>query len=250
VGIGLCGSHGVTRGLPFDVLGLLAAAEVARQSVGAERVEVLIADTHARAAGHPPRLVAFAANRVLALLGRLAQLGWTTLRPLRASTLACEPAWVRARHAFEQAGLPTYAAMQFADMRVLRGRGPLLKVGWRMGARSRSCERAFDELYSAHVAADVSFAYTRAAPTLDVRRPRASPYVVRDPAVRLLLEASDRPWQKIEAADRRAADRTVAHVEAILALLAAGTALPNLGLSEWTRILSAPPTTSSLEKHR
>lgn len=201
-GVGLCSLDGVSRDVPFDLLGLLLPAEAVRRAVDAPELTVLLADAHALAVGMPERDVAEQVKRLTRALEGLRRLpALSHLDIVLASQLHRGAAW-RAAHRRVVAALPPdsspYLAQQLADVSCLRAGRSLVKVGWALADEGHSDERAFDDAFRAYVGEDVSFVYTRPGRCVHPRRFLAVPYVTTDPSARLCLrpdEAVGRKWR-------------------------------------------------------
>lgn len=216
LGIGLSTQRTLSRGLPFDVLGMLLPAEQLRRAVGAERVVVLVADRHAVSNGFAPAHVEHCRAQVVALLARVRQALRLKLDIVSAEVMHRDPVY-RAVHAevCRRAGTGEhpYVTLEAADTEYLRRlHGSIVKLGWSLGRSpmpgSVLDERMFDARFREWVGRPVGFVYARAGRTLDPARLHAPPYVVVDPARRLLLA----PDEDIEGKLRAFSDGAPTHV--------------------------------------
>lgn len=216
VGIGLSAPRELSRALPFDALGMLLAAEQARRAVGAETMTVLIADAHALTNGHSPDVVAQCASAHQRILGRVIErLAWSHVQLVRARELHALELHARV-HAEIRRAAPSdehpYVTRELADIEYFaRTGGGILKVGWALSARSLSVrdERAFDERFRRCVGAHVPFVYCKAGRTLDDRRRKAPPYLLRDPSRRVCLASGERVHDKLARASAHVSSSTL-----------------------------------------
>ena len=216
VGIGLSAPHELSRALPVDMLGMLFAAEQARRAVGASEMTLLLADAHALSNGHSPNAVAECARAHEFILGRvLGRLGWRHVRFVRAQELHGLDAHARVHAAIRRVAPRDehpYVTRELADIEYFArsGRG-ILKVGWALSATALNArdERAFDERFRRWVGLHVPFVYCKAGRTLDDRRRKAPPYLVRDPARRVCLNRNERVREKLEQASVHVSSSTL-----------------------------------------
>jgi hypothetical protein len=98
-----------------------------------------------------------------------------------------------------------------------------VKLGWALGglnARPARDERFFDARHRDWVNSNVGFMYCPAGRTLDDKRPNAAPYLVIDPARRLLLSPDEPIEDKLAAAaqtSERAKRAVRSHMRRIVA---------------------------------
>ena len=216
VGIGLSSPRELSRALPVDALGMLFAAEQARRAVGAGTMTVLIADAHALTNGHSPDVVAACTEAHQRTLGRvLDRLAWSHVQVVRARELHALESHARV-HAEIRRAAPNdehpYVTRELADIEYFaRTGGGVLKVGWALGASSPSArdERAFDERFRRWVGSHVPFVYCKAGRTLDDRRRKAPPYLVRDPSRRVCLSPGERVREKLARASGQVSSSTL-----------------------------------------
>lgn len=216
LGLGLSGHHELSLGLPFDTLGMLFAAEQARRALRAQHTIVLIADSHASCNGHEAGLVAKTARAHEAVLHRVVQrLGWHHVRVVRARDLHALDAHVQLhdhiRRMAPQDAHP-YVTREIADIEFFaRHSGGILKVGWALQTNEGGAwdERAFDDRFRRWVGGHVGFVYCKAGRTLDDRRRKAAPYLLRDPARRVCLAPGERVREKLERASVHASVATL-----------------------------------------
>jgi hypothetical protein len=194
-GIGVAGRQ-LSRGLPIDVAALLLAQEMVRRELGLARSEVLIADENAIGAGLPPidvRRVAVRTRRAVAGLIEALDLSASVIV---ASDLA-RPEERRSLAAKLDPDRP-YVGLQLAQVEAMRRRGASIKLGWTLGRRGFD-ETSFDRHYRREVGRPITTVYTVPGRRLDVRRPRACPYVCSDPDRRILVDTG-RPAREVLAA--------------------------------------------------
>lgn len=206
LGIGISSPRALTRGVPFDVLGMLLPAESLRKAADAAHVVALIADRHALKNGFPAPQVARRTREIEATLRAVGRALGMPLELVRASELHGQREYrllqqrIRARAPSHE---HPYVTLEVADTEYLRSAyGSIVKLGWALGgprAKAVLDERFFDVRHRAWVNSDVGFAYSPAGRTLDERRPHAAPYIVLDPARRLLLRPDEPIEHKLEA---------------------------------------------------
>lgn len=195
LGIGLSSRHTLSQGLPFDVLGMLLAAEQLRRAAKAERVVALIADRHALTNGFASHQIEARACEVQRRLRAVRDALGLRLEILRADTLhRTRDHQSIVRDLQRRAGpVHPYVKLEVADTEYLRRNNrAIVKLGWALDAGGRGAadaldERHFDERFREWIGSDIGFAYVRPGRTLDLRRPTAAPYLVLDAGHRLLL---------------------------------------------------------------
>lgn len=215
LGLGLCSHRALSLALPFDALGMLFAAEKARRAIGADQTIVLIADAHASCNGLDARAIARTAIAHEQVLGHiLSRLGWHHVTVLRAGELHTVAAYTQLHEQVRRAApsdAHPYVTREVTDIAYLsRVSGGILKVGWALHAQAAGWdERAFDECFRRWVGGHVGFVYCKAGRTLDDRRCKTVPYLVRDPARRVCLAHGERVREKLERASAHASPSTL-----------------------------------------
>ena len=181
-------------GLPVDVLILVFAQEMVRRELGLSTSSILIADSNACNAGVPRldvhRAASLAQSPLEALVGRFG----FPVDIRRSSSLAPAADVERRQQALEIEN--GYVAQQLVQTEIMRERGATVKVGWALSACTYD-ETYFDRLYRDRFGDGVSFAYTIGGRTLNPQRPRACPYLCREPADRLLLGTRENAVRKL-----------------------------------------------------
>lgn len=206
LGIGLSSMQTLTAGLPFDVLGMLLAAEQLRRAAGADRVVALIADRHALTNGFSGSQVEALACAVQEQLSKVRDALALPLEIMRADALhRTRDHQQILRDVQRLAGAEhPYVKLEVADTEALRRRNrSILKLGWSLDARHGGSsgaldERYFDARFRDWIGTDVGFAYVRPGRTLDPSRPVAAPYLVLDASRRVLLSPSELNGHKLE----------------------------------------------------
>jgi hypothetical protein len=192
-GVGVAADD-ASHGLPVDVLILMFAQEMVRRELGLPKSSILIADSNACNAGVPRLDVHRAASLAQAPLEALIERFGFPIDVRRSSALA--PAkTVEAR----QAALSIengYVAQQLVQTDIMRERGAGVKIGWALSACTYD-ETYFDRLYRDRFGDGVTFVYTIGGRTLNPQRPRACPYLCREPADRLLLGTRENAVRKL-----------------------------------------------------
>lgn len=231
MGVGLCTRTEVTRGLPFDLLGMVLPAEAIRRAVGASQLVVLVADAHAMTNHLPPERVEQRARLTVRALARIARrLSLSRLVVVRASKLAARDDFQRILRAVRRAGegqYHPYVLQQVADVAYFsRSSGSVVKVGWALGqtARGLNDETRFDRLVAPLSGARAAYVYCWPGRTLDDARGRAPPYIVSDPEKRVLLQTDENVFEKLRRAEGEASRPTVKAVRAQLRRVAASYA--------------------------
>jgi hypothetical protein len=181
-------------GLPVDVLILVFAQEMVRRQLGLAKSSILIADSNACNAGVPRLDVHRAASLAQAPLEALVDLFGFPVDIRRSSSLAPASEVERKQEAL---GIDNgYVAQQLVQTEIMRTRGAGVKVGWALSACTYD-ETYFDRLYRSRFGDQVTFAYTIGGRTLNPQRPRACPYLCREPKDRLLLGTRENSVRKL-----------------------------------------------------
>jgi hypothetical protein len=97
-----------------------------------------------------------------------------------------------------------YVALQLAQTELMRRSGAAVKLGWSL-PRSGRDEVGFDSVFARTVGTPLSTVYTVGGRSLDARRPRACPYLCRDPRHRVLIAPGERVRIKLAHAAPTAA---------------------------------------------
>jgi hypothetical protein len=181
-------------GLPIDVLILVFAQEMVRRDLGLAKSSILIADSNACNAGVPRLDVHRAASLAQAPLEALVDRFGFPVDIRRSSSLAPASEVERKQEALEIDN--GYVAQQLVQTEIMRTRGAAVKVGWALSACTYD-ETYFDRLYRNRFGDQVTFAYTIGGRTLNAQRPRACPYLCREPQDRLLLGTKENAVRKL-----------------------------------------------------
>ncbi|MDO8803323.1 MAG: hypothetical protein Q7R35_02735 [Elusimicrobiota bacterium] len=229
-GFGLAGKAGLSVGTPFDVMGMVVAAEAARRHILGSRLIFLVADTHAlRTGDYSKEKVRQAALRSRTIVKRAAELiGVPEVVILLASELENEPDY---RKAVEQAvgnhatGENEYFLREAADIAFLsRHAGVAVKVGWTLADNPAKAGRFDEQSFDAftcrtfpEVEQHVTFLYTKAGRTLDRAKPKAAPYLAFDTGSRVIIHHGEDARGKVEACpDQSTREAVVAHLGTIV----------------------------------
>lgn len=207
-GIGLVSGSHVSCALPLDVMGLLLSAEQARRTLGAERLIVLVADSHGRCNGAPRELLDRRSAQYVSRLRGIAHVcGFSRMQVALASDWDRDPAYRRTFEAVQRSvpsDIDPYVLREVADIaHVEREHGGVVKVGWalqRSREHVRRDERAFDETFERWVGGRACFVYAKPGRALDDRRQKVSPYVVADAQRRILIDPSENVAEKLARA--------------------------------------------------
>jgi hypothetical protein len=181
-------------GLPVDVLILVFAQEMVRRELGLAKSSILIADSNACNAGVPRLDVHRAASLAQGPLEALVERFGFPVHIRRSSSLAPASEIERQQQALEIEN--GYVAQQLVQTEIMRTRGAAVKIGWALSACTYD-ETYFDRLYRNRFGEGVSFAYTIGGRTLNPQRPRACPYLCREPRDRLLLGVKENAVRKL-----------------------------------------------------
>ena len=192
-GVGVAADD-ASQGLPVDVLVLMFAQEMVRRELGLSRSFILIADSNACNAGVPRLDVHRAASLAQAPLEALIERFGFPIDVRRSSTLAPSKTVEERQAALEIDN--GYVAQQLVQTDIMRERGAAVKVGWALSACTYD-ETYFDRLYRNRFGDGVTFVYTIGGRTLNSQRPRACPYLCREPNDRLLLGTRENAVRKL-----------------------------------------------------
>ncbi|TFH29811.1 MAG: hypothetical protein E4H00_06220 [Myxococcales bacterium] len=192
-GVGVAADE-ASCGLPVDVLILVFAQEMVRRQLGLAKSSILIADSNACNAGVPRLDVHRAASLAQAPLEALIDLFGFPVDIRRSSSLAPACEVERKQEALEIDN--GYVAQQLVQTEIMRTRGAAVKIGWALSGCTYD-ETYFDRLYRNRFGDQVTFAYTIGGRTLNPQRPRACPYLCREPRDRLLLGRRENAVHKL-----------------------------------------------------
>ncbi len=167
-----------------------------RRELGLAKSSILIADSNACDAGVPRLDVHRAASLAQAPLEALVDRFGFPVDIRRSSSLAPASEVKRKQDALEIDN--GYVAQQLVQTEIMRTRGAAVKVGWALSACTYD-ETYFDRLYRNRFGDQVTFAYTVGGRTLNPQRPRACPYLCREPQDRLLLGTKENAVRKLYA---------------------------------------------------
>lgn len=193
-GVGLSGRC-PSQGVPIDILQMVFAQEIVRRSLNLRRSIVLVADSNACAAGHPPAAIAAVRERLQWTLHAVARQFRFPLEVLSATALDT-PRYARALARLAEATNP-YVAEQVVQMQLMRQAGAGVKIGWAVRGFDHD-ERHFDRLHDRSFPQRLAYIYTRGGRSLSAARPRCSPYVCESRTDRLLLEPGERLAAKLD----------------------------------------------------
>ena len=209
-GTGLSTPRAMSIGLPFDVLGMILAAEKLRRSLDFSRIYHHVADSHAlsNAFTNPAEVDALAQSVEKTVARIAAHLDLEHLRVVRASSFDKTPEYARLLQGI-RTDKHEYVKRELADMLwYKREHGVALKMGWIIQATAAPGgfdERLYDQEYKRLFGEDLSFVYLKAGRTFDRRRLKASPYIAIADEQRILLAPGERVHAKIEEAMRNLA---------------------------------------------
>ena len=192
-GTGLTTPRAISRGLPFDVLGMMLTAEKLRRTAGLDRVYHHIADTHAKTnAWIDGQSVDEIAAKTVATLEAVSRgLGLDNFLFVLSSKFDMSDEYRDLVQGFGDSEEHEYVRREMADMEWYRSKADVrLKLGWIIQAKETDIgfdERRFDREYLKFHPGEMSFVYTKPGRTFDTSRPKASPYISIEGEKRLLL---------------------------------------------------------------
>lgn len=228
-GTGLTTPRAIGVGLPFDVLGMVLVAERIKRTLGLKAIYHHIADTHAKTnewidPQEVDRRAKITEETLIRVAHNLELSGFNVVLSSRFDQSTEYEELVR--HFRDKSQEHEYVIREMADMEWYRRRHrTTVKMGWIIQASEAPVgfdERLFDQEYKRIEGEKLSFVYTKPGRTLDLSRPKASPYIQIAGENRLLLERGENVAQKIEGAAQRMKDPhlggTRKHVENIVRL--------------------------------
>jgi hypothetical protein len=216
-GTGLCSPGYLSQGFPIDLLGMLLVAEEIRRKLDLRQVIHLVADSHAvKTRPDDASAIAEMASEQKSLLQKLIRnFSLDHFEVLIASEFDGLPSYTKIL-----GELPPdeneYIRREIADIEWLRKeRGLCLKVGWIIQAKETSLgfdERVFHRRYLELIDSPMSFVYVQAGRTFDKRRPKAAPYIVKDPEKRVVLDPSEEVRAKLKEAQASLGEKRFARL--------------------------------------
>mgnify|MGYP000092700248 CR=1 FL=1 len=226
-GTGLTTPRAIAVGLPFDVLGMVLVAERVRRTLDLKGIYHHIADTHAKTNEWiDPQEVDRRAKTVRETLLRVADnLQLKGFHVVLSSEFDQSSEYESlVQHFKERSQEHEYVIREMSDMEWYRTRhGMCVKMGWIIQATEAPVgfdERLFDREYQRIEGDRLSFVYTKPGRTLDLSRPKASPYIQIEGENRLLLQRGENVAQKLEDAAQRTGDPHLGgarkHIESIV----------------------------------
>lgn len=192
-GTGLTTPSAISRGLPFDVLGMMLTAEQIRRASGFEKIYHHVADTHAKTnewISHEE--VDDIAKRTVGSIERIKKgLGLTALEVVLSSSFDNTHEYGVMVDAYSNSEEHEYVRRELADMQWYKEKYDVrLKLGWIIQAKETELgfdERRFDREFIRFNPRGLSFVYTKPGRTFDPSRPKASPYITIENEDRLVL---------------------------------------------------------------
>lgn len=204
-GIGLVSGDAVSSAVPLDVMGLLLGAEQVRRTLAADRLVVLVADTHALGNGAPSALLRLRTHQYVRLLRAVAaRCQFTQMQVVRASEWERDADYQDTLQSVLRrmpADTDAYVSREVADIAyVERVYGSFVKVGWALQRSAHGAlrdERLFDRAYERWIGGRGCFVYSKPGRALDDQRQKVSPYVVADRARRICIDAQEDVVEKL-----------------------------------------------------
>ncbi len=212
-GTGLTTPKEISVGLPFDVLGMILVAERIKKTLGLKEIFHHVADTHAKTnewidSEEVDRRAKITKEMLLKVAKNLDLEGYNVVL---SSEFDQTPEYNDLVEYFKKNSQEhEYVIREMADMEWYRTKhGTTVKMGWIIQASETEAgfdERLFDKEYSRIKGDQLSFVYTKPGRTLDLSRPKVSPYIQIAGENRLLLEQGEDVLHKIEEAAERMKD--------------------------------------------
>lgn len=192
-GTGLTTPNAISRGLPFDLLGMMLSAEQIRRSAGLERIYHHVADTHAKTnewISHDE--VDDIAKRTVETVETIKKgLGLTALEVVLSSSFDETAEYGAMVEGYDASEEHEYVRREMADMQWYKEKYDVrMKLGWIIQAKETDLgfdERRFDREFLKFHPRELSFIYTKPGRTFDPSRPKASPYITIENEDRLVL---------------------------------------------------------------
>jgi hypothetical protein len=226
-GTGLTTPKAIMQGVPFDILGMVLVAERIRRTLGYREIFHHVADTHAKTNKWiDPLQVDEKAAEVREILSRVSRnLGLDSLRVVMSSEFDSLPEYLELVDYFKSnSDQHEYVVREMADMEWYRkNHGLSIKMGWIIQATETELgfdERLFDREYKRIMGEQISFIYTKPGRTLDLSRPKASPYIQIEGEARVLLKKGEDVANKLSEAAEKTGDKHLGgarkHLESIV----------------------------------
>lgn len=212
-GTGLTTPRAIAVGLPFDVLGMILVAERVKRSLGLKEIYHHIADTHAKTnewidPKEVDRRAKITEESLIRIASNLSLEGFKVMLSSRFDRSNDYEDLVK--HFKERSKEHEYVIREMADMEWYRVKHKtVVKMGWIIQATEAPVgfdERLFDQEYKRIEGDKLSFVYTKPGRTLDLSRPKASPYIQIAGENRLLLEKGEKVKEKLDGAAQRMND--------------------------------------------
>jgi hypothetical protein len=169
-GTGLTTPRAISKGLPFDVLGMMLTAEKVRRTAGLETVYHHIADTHAKTNDWiDGQSVDEIATKTIDTLGQVSRgLGLDNFQFVLSSSFDTSESYTELVDSFDDSEEHEYVRREMADMEWYRSNADVrIKLGWIIQSKET--------------------VYAKPGRTFDTSRPKASPYISVEGEKRLLL---------------------------------------------------------------
>lgn len=226
-GTGLTTPRAMGIGLPFDVLGMVLVAERIKKTLGFKGIYHHIADTHAKTNEWiDPQEVDRRAKITEETLVKVAyNLQLSGFNVVLSSKFDQSPEYEELVRRFrDKSQKHEYVIREMADMEWYRLKHKTtVKMGWIIQASEAPVgfdERLFDQEYKRIEGEKLSFVYTKPGRTLDLSRPKVSPYIQIAGENRLLLEKGEKVKEKLDEAAQRMNDPHLGgarkHIESIV----------------------------------
>ncbi|PID33299.1 hypothetical protein CR969_01455 [Candidatus Saccharibacteria bacterium] len=204
-GTGLTTPKEISKGLPFDTLGMMLTAEKIRRAGGLDRVFHHIADTHAKTnswidGAEVDRIADVTSGHLNTIKNNL---GLDSFVFVRSSSFDSTNEYADMINEFMSSDQHEYVIREMADMEWYRTREDVrLKLGWIIQANETELgfdERRFDREYLRFRPGEMSFVYTKPGRTFNKSIPKASPYISTNNVDRLMLSPDEDVAKKLSS---------------------------------------------------
>jgi hypothetical protein len=199
-GTGLATTKAITRGLPFDFLGMLVGAEFSRRYLGITKIIHEISDTHAveNSFAAPETVKSIAAEQTNLISRMVKNLRIAdTYECVLASEYQNDPRYTQLHQQVTEARPDAghYFRYQWAGMAYLAAyKGVRLKVGWLTDDEPEAKhfdERRFDQGYNQLGLSPLSYVYLKSGRNFTPGRGRVSPYTSVEGEERVMLKPGE-----------------------------------------------------------
>ncbi|MFH1648909.1 MAG: hypothetical protein ABIA11_04280 [Patescibacteria group bacterium] len=206
-GTGLTTSTDPSIAIPFDLVGMICTAIEICKAAELDQAIQLIADTHALSNSFcNEKDVRAISQQMMDTASRISNLVRSDLyTPLLSSDIDKSKAY-RTILSSIQTDDHEYVKREWSDIEYLRRiKGLKIKLSWTIGSKEKRIgfdERLYDNRFEEVVGSKISFIYLKPGRTLDLHRPKVSPYISIEGERRILLQPKENVRAKIEEAQK------------------------------------------------